>query len=56
MGTRLMRGRVRFTSSKSSGVGGDTSADSNQKAADFTKQIKDFEKENIDMQDVQDGW
>lgn len=58
-----LRKMIRFASvtasqigSKSSGVGGDTSADSNQKAADFTKQIKEFEKENIDLQDIQDGW
>jgi uncharacterized protein YegL len=58
-----LRKMIRFASvtasqigSKSSGVGVDDSADSNQKAADFTKQIKEFEKENIDTKDVQDGW
>lgn len=58
-----LRKMIRFASvtasqigSKSSGVGVDSSADSNQKAADFTQQIKEFEKENIDTKDVQEGW
>ena len=58
-----LRKMIRFASvtasqigSKSSGVGVDSSDDSNQKAADFTKQIKDFEKENVDENDVLEGW
>lgn len=41
--------------SKSSGVGIDTTSDSNQKAADFTQQVKTFQKDNTDLNDVQDG-
>ncbi len=42
--------------SKSSGVGIGGADDTSTKADDFTKQIKDFEKENIDPNDVQAGW
>lgn len=58
-----LRKMIRFASvtasqigSKSSGVGVDSSSDANQKSADFTKQIKEFEKENIDIEDIQEGW
>lgn len=58
-----LRKMIRFASvtasqigSKSSGIGIEGSVDFNQKAADFTKQIKEFEKENIDMKEIQEGW
>ena len=58
-----LRKMIRFASvtdsqigSKSSGVGIGGTDDTSTKADDFTKQIKDFEKENIDPNDVQQGW
>ncbi len=43
--------------SRSSNIGsGDSTDDSNQKAADFTEQIKTFQEENEDLKDIQDGW
>ncbi len=44
--------------SKSSGVGlgDDSDIDSNQKAADFADQIKTFQQEGLDVDDVQNGW
>ncbi|KAF0128465.1 MAG: hypothetical protein FD155_3207 [Bacteroidetes bacterium] len=44
--------------SKSSGVGlgDDSDADTNQKAADFAGQIKTFQQDSIDVDDVQNGW
>jgi hypothetical protein len=36
------------------GIGG--SDDSNTKADDFTKQLKEYTAENIDPNDVQAGW
>ena len=42
--------------SKSSGVGIGGTEDSSTKNDDFTKQLKDFTAENIDPNDVQQGW
>ena len=57
-----LRKMIRFASvtasqigSKSSGIGIDTTSDSNQKAADFTQQVKTFQQDNTDLKDVQDG-
>jgi len=58
-----LRKMIRFASvtasqigSKSSGVGIHTTSDSNQRAADFTQQVKTFQKDNTDLNDLQDGW
>lgn len=60
---QVLRKMIRFASvtasqigSKSSGVGVDTASDSNQKAADFAQQVKTFQQDNTDLNDVQDGW
>jgi uncharacterized protein YegL len=42
--------------SKSSGVGIGGSDDTSTKADDFTKQLKEYTAENIDPNDVQQGW
>lgn len=56
-----LRKMIRFASvtasqigSKSSGVG--VGGEPTSKADDFAKQITDFEKDNIDLTDVQAGW
>ena len=60
---QALRKMIRFASvtasqigSKSSGIGTDTSADSNQKALDFADQMKTFQQDNADLTDIQDGW
>lgn len=60
---QALRKMIRFASvtasqigSKSSGVGNDSSADSNQKATDFADQMKTFQQDNTDLTDIQNGW
>ena len=60
---QALRKMIRFASvtasqigSKSSGVGNDSSADSNQKATDFAGQMKTFQQDNTDLTDIQNGW
>lgn len=60
---QALRKMIRFASvtasqigSKSSGIGTDTSVDSNQKALDFADQMKTFQQDNTDLADIQDGW
>lgn len=60
---QALRKMIRFASvtasqigSKSSGVGTDTSAESNQKALDFAQQITTFQQDNEDLSDIQEGW
>jgi uncharacterized protein YegL len=53
---RFVSVTVSQIASRSSRIGVDISDDSNQKKADFTKQIKGFVEENFDIEDVKDSW